>query len=114
MDLTVSNISKLAGVTRKTVYRALRGGATREYLMRIQNAIFEITGKKIAVNEISMGKYSTNKIVNNFCNKIKCKKMKSNNEINRCICDTYDFSFSAPVDVYSDSYSTVSDFHILI
>ena len=114
MNLTVSNISKLSGVARKTVYRALRGGATQESLVRIQNAICKITGKKISVNEISMGKYSTNKIVNKLCNEITYKKKRSTNVINRCVLNNYDSSFSCSMDVFPDSYSSVSDFRILI
>lgn len=114
MNLTVSNISKLSGVARKTVYRALRGGATQESLVRIQNAIYKITGKKIPVIEISMGRYSRNKLLNKLCNEITDKKKRSTNVINRCVSSNYDSSFSCSMDVSLDPYSSVSDFRILI
>ena len=104
MELTILNISKLAGVTRKTVYRALRGGATRESLMRIQNAIFKITGKKIAVNEISMGQYSTNVTIKNLCDKKYKTNVINNFYETCCYADVYDAYDCTSFDDHSDQY----------
>jgi hypothetical protein len=61
-----------------------------------------------------MGQYSTNELVNNLCNKIKCKKMRFKKEINTYFSDTYDFYFSSNFDVCSCSYTDSADLQLLI
>lgn len=107
MELTVINISKLSGLARKTVYKALRGGAKPSSLLKMQNAIFNITGKKIPVIDISMGLYSNSTLINSLCKKISCNKHVTINANNCC---TYDDFSDTSFDI--SSCNTLEDFHI--
>lgn len=91
-----------------TVYAALRGGATPDSLARIQTAIKIITGKKISVVDISMGKYSKNSFIRFISKKINVKKQGTEIDINSLFCDIYSET------TYSNNTTTGRDLCIVL
>lgn len=107
-NLSITDISKLSGLTRRTVYRAFTGRSTPDSLIRIQTAIYKITGRKIPVMDISMGQYSSDYFIKKICKKIKPRKHGITCEVTAYSCGVYDIR---PCTFCSDSYS---DFRILL
>ena len=88
--VTVTEIARSAGISRKAVYSAFTGRGSSTTLRKIKHAIYQLTGGIVSVGDISMGKYSCNTFVRLLCKKIKCKKQGINAVDICCSCDTYD------------------------
>ena len=100
--ITITEIARSAGLSRKTVYKALTGKGSRTTLLKIKHAIYELTGGIVTVSDISMGKYSCNTFIKLLCKKIKCKKQGINavyNYFSYDICDDVCGNYPS----YSDS-----------
>ena len=72
--LTISKLCKEVGVNYKQLYRALLGLGSGRLYSRIQTGIFKLTGLKVSVNDISMGRYSYSPVVRQLCNRFVNKQ----------------------------------------
>ena len=84
--LSVTEISKVSKLSRKTVYNVFRGTASLKSVSKVKKAIYKITKKVVKSDELVKGKYSNNSLIKILCkNTEKAKKLK-NNTTNSGIC----------------------------
>ena len=108
-SLTISKISESSGLSRKTVYKVLRGRASEASALKVCKAINSLTAKKITVNELRMGEFSSSLLVRQLVKK-HVRKLVNKLETTWDTCNTARVSVSGD-DVFCGS---ADDLHILL